>query len=119
MPTKTEVKNLHKSTDNISNALINNEHLNAATFDEADFDFQNDFNLDRQNRAGLVANCPRSCPPSLTVNAEPVCGSDGYIYGNLCEMRKKTCTRNGVAAVKVNMLLIFLLLYIKYVTTLH
>uniref|UniRef100_A0A1A9UG86 Kazal-like domain-containing protein n=1 Tax=Glossina austeni TaxID=7395 RepID=A0A1A9UG86_GLOAU len=48
----------------------------------------------RQNRAS-ISNCPRSCPPSLTVGAEPVCGSDGFIYANLCDMKKKTCSRSG------------------------
>lgn len=79
---------------------------------QTEADFQNDdplaiFNLNsamdplmpRQNR-GNNNNCPRSCPPSVTVGAEPVCGSDGLIYANLCDMRKKTCSRNS--AIKVN-----------------
>ncbi|XP_030372681.1 agrin [Scaptodrosophila lebanonensis] len=57
--------------------------------------------LGRRHRASAGANnCPRSCPPSLTVGAEPVCGTDGFIYANLCELRKKTCARSGVSMVK-------------------
>lgn len=55
----------------------------------------------RQNRA-LSNNCPRSCPQALTIKAEPVCGSDGLIYANICEMKKKTCPRNGAKIVKVS-----------------
>lgn len=46
--------------------------------------------------------CPRSCPLSMTVGSEPTCGSDGIIYANLCEMRKKTCSRTGVSSLKVS-----------------
>uniref|UniRef100_A0A1A9ZRX2 Kazal-like domain-containing protein n=1 Tax=Glossina pallidipes TaxID=7398 RepID=A0A1A9ZRX2_GLOPL len=79
--------------------------------DELEINLQNDataslFNEElnfmlppRQNRAS-ISNCPRSCPPSLTVGAEPVCGSDGFIYANLCDMKKKTCSRSG--AIKVD-----------------
>lgn len=49
------------------------------------------------------SNCPRTCPV-LTSPQEPVCGSDDIIYANSCEMKKKTCIRNGAANVKVNIL---------------
>lgn len=56
--------------------------------------------IPRQNRAS-ISSCPRSCPPSLTVGVDAVCGSDGLIYANLCDMKKKTCSRNS--AIKVSM----------------
>lgn len=35
------------------------------------------------------SSCPRICPPGGL--GDPVCGTDGFIYPNICEMRKKTC----------------------------
>ncbi|XP_037931362.1 agrin [Teleopsis dalmanni] len=69
-------------------ALLYNDNLNSAHDEDP-----------RQQRA-ISNTCPRSCPPSVTVGAEPVCGSDGLIYANLCEMRKKTCSRNGASPIK-------------------
>ncbi|XP_039964981.1 agrin [Bactrocera tryoni] len=76
-------------------ALLYSEYMNAA---------MNTMSLDedavqRQQR-GNANSCPRSCPPSTTVGAVPVCASDGLIYANLCEMKKKTCSRNGSNTVK-------------------
>ncbi|XP_060536138.1 serine protease inhibitor dipetalogastin [Cylas formicarius] len=41
-----------------------------------------------------------SCPRICTQNAygDPVCGSDGIIYSNICEMRKKTCGKGVTLA---------------------
>lgn len=65
----------------------------------------------RQNKASTL-NCPRNCP-ALATPQEPVCGSDGLIYANACEMKKKTCIRNGVSNVKVSLLLPFLFLFMN------
>lgn len=82
----------------------------------------------RDTKAVLApsSSCPRTCPV-LTSPQEPVCGSDGFIvscfsfkalfifhsphliywlfpvfqYANSCEMKKKTCIRNGATNVKV------------------
>ena len=41
------------------------------------------------------AECPRSCEGEA---AAVVCGSDGNVYGSLCELRRATCGQRVVAA---------------------
>ncbi|KAI4467599.1 follistatin-related [Holotrichia oblita] len=41
--------------------------------------------------AARDSSCPRIC--TQFTFGDPVCGSDGVIYQNICEMRKKTCSK--------------------------
>lgn len=56
--------------------------------------------IESRKTKAAIPNCPRTCPP-FTTPTEPVCGSDGLIYANSCEMKKKTCLRNGASNIKV------------------
>lgn len=39
------------------------------------------------------SSCPRICTPHGF--GDPVCGSDGIIYANICELKKKTCGKGN------------------------
>lgn len=45
-----------------------------------------------------------TCPTYCSKDVDPVCGSDGVIYKNECDMRKRTCNRgeNSLAALKTD-----------------
>lgn len=93
--------NNRKNSQLYCNRSINN-NFSYSSFSESNpaATIHSEIAKNRQNKA-ISANCPRSCPTISTPN-EPVCGSDGLIYANVCEMKKKTCSRNGVVGVTVN-----------------
>ena len=71
------------------------EHLNVTLLES------NSGSAGRLGRA-ISNNCPRLCP-STGIPPEPVCGSDDLIYPNICEMKKKTCSKLGANSVKVGL----------------
>ncbi|XP_055915522.1 serine protease inhibitor dipetalogastin isoform X1 [Eupeodes corollae] len=97
---ETRLNNLYSEHVDISSEHFSTANSNTSSSDDLPTkDTGNELAMvQRQNRAS-AASCPRSCPPTTTIQAEPVCGSDGLIYANICEMKKKTCSRNGANGV--------------------
>ena len=51
-----------------------------------------------QTKSNILVEAKRwrslSCPSYCSKDADPVCGSDGVIYMNDCERRKRTCNQS-------------------------
>lgn len=79
----------------ILNLLLKKEHYSVTNFDTYFKMCQNICAciLQKTFVSGATAVRDSSCPRICTQNAygDPVCGSDGIIYPNICEMKKKTC----------------------------
>nr|XP_053636260.1 uncharacterized protein LOC128691415 [Cherax quadricarinatus] len=45
---------------------------------------------------GLVAESQNSCEIGCLSVYKPVCGTDGNIYGNSCELKRRACSNPGL-----------------------